>query len=855
MKDPLAYINAIKEILNETDNVDDIGPGPTNRSKIPRLDVMPNNYNLEERGSGIFIDPRGLQDGKIPLPAQELNEGGIATPKRGFVDEPGSYAGRKVSEERLKFLNEAAEKYGYKDFKSVEGRDNRINVAKDATRREKGVSEGKGRPGVKKDYQVKTGEKDLASDAYLQRDLKRTKNQESILKAIQSGEYKTAEEIRKFTKLNKPNFNKEVKNLFKNVYTQIGDLNKPKKSQRRFGVRFLPRDLDQLYEIRSQLGQIEGFESTEQRTIYKTIEEAYGQKGKNPNRKAFAEATKKASDFSRIKNQINKKYPSINLELEHPLDYKTIKGLGKEGEKFLYVTPVDRSINRGFKATLGDAYAKAIQNKDKNAILKIEKLADDMGVIVGKVRGNKVMDYGTGPLRNTDLGSEIINNLRQQNVIADNIKALEKSGELKTRLKDIGLTRAGEKNYKINKVSETKIKNILKIIGCGTGKSSGGRIGFQDGATCERKGVDKVNKGNLKDGSEMKNFSKLVNTTGAKTVQGVLKTLGALGVAGEAGLIGIESAVRMGMGDTFSEAIKRSTDYLIPGDQTLSADMDKISRELDPGLAKLYGNVQNYYNKQQKLKSFENQKAELKNLKGSEFDYLPDSSEFDSAINIAKKDLASSTITSEDELVAQRALDESYDSSKAKSFFSNQRLKARQMGGIGEDVSGMQIDLRGIEAKPERETFENFEEVLSMTEPEMYDNLIKLYNAGEFGTPGSKEADAKAQDEYDKAYKYLAETKKAPLSQNAQEFGLEQVYGFNPIKSLKKIDKPMPYKRQSSYIPSPQQEMDMEKFIEEQARLGAAGGGLAKLAGQRFGKPPEAGPTPQGLASILKRDR
>ena len=65
----------------------------------------------------------------------------------------------------------------------------------------------------------------------------------------------------------------------------------------------------------------------------------------------------------------------------------------------------------------------------------------------------------------------------------------------------------------------------------------------------------------------------------------------------------------------------------------------------------------------------------------------------------------------------------------------------------------------------------------------------------------------------------------------------------------------MPYKRQSSYIPSPQQEMDMEKFIEEQARLGAAGGGLAKLAGKRFGKPPEEGPTPQGLASILKRDR
>ena len=77
MKDPLAYSNAIKEILNETDNVDDIGPGPTNRSKTPRLNVMP------------AIDPRTLQEGKI------------STPKRGFVDEPGSYAGNEFTDQQL----------------------------------------------------------------------------------------------------------------------------------------------------------------------------------------------------------------------------------------------------------------------------------------------------------------------------------------------------------------------------------------------------------------------------------------------------------------------------------------------------------------------------------------------------------------------------------------------------------------------------------------------------------------------------------------------------------------------------------------------------------------------------------
>jgi len=54
---------------------------------------MPEMYNSEEQGSGVMIDPRGLQDGKLQIPTQGLNKGGIATPKRGLVDEPGSYAG------------------------------------------------------------------------------------------------------------------------------------------------------------------------------------------------------------------------------------------------------------------------------------------------------------------------------------------------------------------------------------------------------------------------------------------------------------------------------------------------------------------------------------------------------------------------------------------------------------------------------------------------------------------------------------------------------------------------------------------------------------------------------------------
>ena len=76
----------------------------------------------------------------------------------------------------------------------------------------------------------------------------------------------------------------------------------------------------------------------------------------------------------------------------------------------------------------------------------------------------------------------------------------------------------------------------------------------------------------------MKNFSKLVNATGAKTIQGVLKTLGKLGIAFEAGLIATEATARMGMGDTFSESIKYSLDYLVPADRDWETDGNRCKR-------------------------------------------------------------------------------------------------------------------------------------------------------------------------------------------------------------------------------------------------------------------------------------
>jgi hypothetical protein len=710
---PEAYVDSVLDLLDD-------------EQTLVAENIIKNPLDMQERYMSLV--PDGLLDfivkqwrpgmtsdqaDKIFRKYSSFNQGGsVTTPKRGLVDEAGSYAGedfvvignKKISKERLNQLNEAAKKYGFKDFASVEGRDNRINVAKEATRRAEGVAEGKGRPGVKKDYQVKTGKKDLASEAYLQGSLKRTQNQANILETVQSGKYKTAEEIREAVKLDKEVFNKEVKNLFKNVYSQIKNLNKPKKSQPRFGVRFLPKDLEKLYEIRSKLGQIDGFESTEQRTIYSQIEKAYGQFGETPNRKAYQESVRKASDFSKIKNAIKTKYPEIVLEFDHPLDYKTIEGLGKKGEKFLYVTPIDKTLNRGFKEVLGKAYRTAVNNKDIQTISKIEDFAKDIGVTVGKVRGSKIMDYGTSLLRETDIGSEIISNLRQQNVIADKIKTLQKSGELKTIFKDIGVPRGGEKGFNIKGVSEAKIKgvqNLIEKIGC-TDLAAGGRAGFNTGANCYLKGVEKINSGKIAKGAEAINFAKFANQA-YKLGRNVLK----FGVIPEMLWIGGETLIRMGMGEGLNESFKYATSFLPGGTaRAKEADFSSLTKRVGLQNAKTIMNVRGANESREKLNDLYNSLETDLAFAGGDWQAQADiEKRYEKRIKDAEKEYNIKSdfgrlddISSGANIAARRLGDEAEDIKKSKSLFTQMKnwadeIRPDTVEGDIETVSPSESDL------------------------------------------------------------------------------------------------------------------------------------------------------------------
>ena len=91
------------------------------------------------------------------------------------------------------------------------------------------------------------------------------------------------------------------------------------------------------------------------------------------------------------------------------------------------------------------------------------------------------------------------------------------------------------------------LKNLLAKIGC-PDLAAGGRGGFQEGTTCFRKGVDKVNSGKIAKGTEAENFGKFLKSSGVTDVS-KLRALAKWGIIPEAAFVAGHSLFGMGMGD------------------------------------------------------------------------------------------------------------------------------------------------------------------------------------------------------------------------------------------------------------------------------------------------------------------
>tara|TARA_R100001443_G_scaffold4496_2_gene13054 strand:- start:444 stop:3839 length:3396 start_codon:yes stop_codon:yes gene_type:complete len=165
-----------------------------------------------------------------------------------------------------------------------------------------------------------------------------------------------------------------------------------------------------------------------------------------------------------------------------------------------------------------------------------------------------------------------------------------------------------------------ELQDLIAAIAC-PGKAMGGRIGFQDGTSCFEKGKKMINTGRIPEGAGQRNFIKFANKAmeiGKQSGRG-LRTIAKFGVIPEMIIIGADTAIRAGMGDTFDEAFKRATDIYRFDDAYEQADASEINRRMNSNDGELILNLRKVNNERAKLSSLEQQKESELALAGTEF--------------------------------------------------------------------------------------------------------------------------------------------------------------------------------------------------------------------------------------------
>jgi hypothetical protein len=411
----------------------------------------------------------------------------------------------------------------------------------------------------------------------------------------------------------------------------------------------------------------------------------------------------------------------------------------------------------------------------------------------------------------------------------------------------------GLKNF--SKKDFSNLKTYLSKIGC-PGLASGGRAGFDVGTNCQIKGAELINSG-MKNASpaQFKNFAAFANRT-ASLGRGVMK----FGVIPEALFVAADSAIRIGMGDNLNEAFLRASDYLRRGDQTKQAEMLEADRFFGPEVAGIIGKSIDYKNQLANIQSLEDQKANLENLSGGgAFDYVGDTSQdvknIDARLKQATDNLNNKfKMTDAEQIYANRMQEETDDARSSGSFFTKLKSKFRD---VGQDQSD--IETLGMPEKTQKQlnekilpAFGDSKDFITLTTADAI-NLAQAYRA--------QGSNVSAKD----ILAYRDSLRNASLSELAQQFNPESVYGASGTMG-EPINKP-PMEKKPNIIPEMEKEivgqtnvanpfdLDLSMIGSGLRGFSAAGGGIAKMAGDSSGPPPVRGPNPQGLLSLKNRVR
>ena len=393
-------------------------------------------------------------------------------------------------------------------------------------------------------------------------------------------------------------------------------------------------------------------------------------------------------------------------------------------------------------------------------------------------------------------------------------------------------------------------------------KADGGRIGYQSGTVslskCAEDGARVINSGMKNANStQLKNFAAFANR--AKNLgRNVMK----FGVIPEAMYVAADSAIRLTMGDKPIEALLRASNYVLPGDQTKLAEMMEATRLMNPETAAIIGRSIDYKNQLARIDNLTSQRDNLENLSGGgEFDYIGDLNKDVSNLNNQIKQATDALntkfkMTDAEQIYANRMQDEVDDIRKSKSILTKLKSMFRDTGQDASDVETLGAPEVTQKQLNKRMTPQLDRDLLLATNEEMI-QAAKNAQAQGYDIP-----DDYYIQQQKEAKEFVQNTSLADL---AAATSPELIYGASGT-----MGEPL-FK---GVVEKPQNIIgDMEREITGQTNVAnpfdidlsmigtglrgfsAAGGGIAKEAGDPSGPPPESGPNPQGLSYLMKRGK
>jgi len=286
---------------------------------------------------------------------------------------------------------------------------------------------------------------------------------------------------------------------------------------------------------------------------------------KNPTQdlEKYRAIRKNKNEYESLRRLINKKYPSLKFQLDHPLSQRSINAL-MEGtaEELSRVNVLDQELNQNFKKQLSDRYFEATKKGKVDLEMKksVEKIAKDLNINIGSVPDDlnvKGIKRGVQSFEKLNIKDEILKSLKNQQNLSTNFKAYVKDNP--DVLKKARFTDTSKLGTKLTKVTDKHIAGVIKIfkdagIECikGVGGQCNSIADYQKGYN---KAVKEAAEGSGKAIQKVGTVTKLM-----RTGLGAAKWTG-YGLLAEAGFMVPFAVGDYASGESWKRILGNATDY------------------------------------------------------------------------------------------------------------------------------------------------------------------------------------------------------------------------------------------------------------------------------------------------------